>query len=144
MYSARSDAALPAPGFPIRRSAGQRLFSVLPRLIAAVHVLHRLLMPRHPPCALYILTVSPQASCIRTHAGLLPIGRRSSRPPSEFSLAFVQFSSIIEDGRRVIPAPRSLRTEQCEGQALEELLAQLKFGRRFRNGGRQLWPGAGL
>jgi hypothetical protein len=32
------------------------------------------------------------------------------------SLAFVQFSSIIEDGRRVIPAPRSLRTEQCDGR----------------------------
>ena len=32
------------------------------------------------------------------------------------SLAIVQFSSISEDGRRVIPAPRSLRTEQCAGQ----------------------------
>ena len=31
-------------------------------------------------------------------------------------LAIVQFSSISEDGRRVIPAPRSLRTEQCAGQ----------------------------
>ena len=31
-------------------------------------------------------------------------------------LAFVQFSSISEDGRRVIPAPRSLRTEQRSGQ----------------------------
>src|SRR4051812_13342572 len=57
MYSGRDDAALPAPGFPIRKSAGQRLFSTSPRLIAAVHVLHRLLVPRHPPCALTILTV---------------------------------------------------------------------------------------
>ena len=31
-------------------------------------------------------------------------------------LAIVQFSSISEDGRRVIPAPRSLRTEQRSGQ----------------------------
>src|SRR4051794_39527418 len=58
MYSSPDDAALPAPGFPIRKSAGQRLFSASPRLIAAVHVLHRLLVPRHPPCALTILTVS--------------------------------------------------------------------------------------
>src|SRR4029078_5517649 len=58
MYSLTNDAALPAPGFPIRRSAGQRLFSASPRLIAAVHVLLRLLVPRHPPCALTILTVS--------------------------------------------------------------------------------------
>jgi hypothetical protein len=57
MYSPCGDAALPAPGFPIRKSAGQRLFSASPRLIAAVHVLHRLLVPRHPPCALTILTV---------------------------------------------------------------------------------------
>jgi hypothetical protein len=58
MYSVLGNAALPALGFPIRRSAGQRLFSASPRLIAAVHVLRRLLVPRHPPCALSILTVS--------------------------------------------------------------------------------------
>src|SRR5512133_1003043 len=58
MYSGLGDAALPAPGFPIRRSTGQRLFSASPWLIAAVHVLLRLLVPRHPPCALTILTVS--------------------------------------------------------------------------------------
>src|ERR671937_3233533 len=57
MGSARDDAALPAPGYPIRESAGQRPFSASPRLIAAVHALLRLLMPRHPPCALSILTV---------------------------------------------------------------------------------------
>src|SRR5215216_3249658 len=57
MYSARDDTALPVPGFPIRASAGQSLFSSSPRLIAAVHALPRLLMPRHPPCALTILTV---------------------------------------------------------------------------------------
>src|SRR5882762_6250425 len=57
MCSTGGDAALPAPGFPIRVSAGQRLFSASPRLIAAVHALHRLLVPRHPPCALNILTL---------------------------------------------------------------------------------------
>src|SRR5947208_10009117 len=57
MCSTRDDAALPAPGCPIRESAGQRPFSASPRLIAAVHALLRLLMPRHPPCALLILTV---------------------------------------------------------------------------------------
>src|SRR3712207_4591684 len=57
MYSAWGNAALPALGFPIRASADHRLFSAYPRLIAAVHALHRLLVPRHPPCALPILTV---------------------------------------------------------------------------------------
>src|ERR687886_921218 len=55
--SACGNAVLPALGFPIRESAGHRLFSASPRLIAAVHALHRLLVPRHPPCALPILTV---------------------------------------------------------------------------------------
>src|SRR5687767_3008823 len=57
MYSACGNAALPALGFPIRESADHRLFSAYPRLIAAVHALHRLQVPRHPPCALHILTV---------------------------------------------------------------------------------------
>src|SRR5271167_5170168 len=57
MCSAGDNAALPALGFPIRESTGQRLFSASPWLIAAVHALHRLLVPRHPPCALTILTV---------------------------------------------------------------------------------------
>src|SRR5215218_6500176 len=57
MYSACGSAALPALGFPIRESADHRLFSAYPRLIAAVHALHRLQVPRHPPCALLILTV---------------------------------------------------------------------------------------
>ena len=56
IYSDRDDQTLLWPGFPIRKSAGRRLFSASPRLIAAVHVLHRLLVPRHPPCALSILT----------------------------------------------------------------------------------------
>src|SRR6266545_1738324 len=75
MYSVTNDAALPAPGFPIRRSAGQGLFSASPRLIAAVHVLLRLLVPRHPPCALTILTVSS----FRAEARSVLIRRRTRR-----------------------------------------------------------------
>src|SRR5690349_4194826 len=57
MCSAQDGVALPTSGFPIRASAGHWLFSASPRLIAAVHALLRLLVPRHPPCALTILTV---------------------------------------------------------------------------------------
>ena len=42
-------------GFPIRKSADIMLICSSPRLIAACHVLHRLLMPRHSPCALISL-----------------------------------------------------------------------------------------
>jgi hypothetical protein len=40
------------PGFPIRKSSDQSSVDSSPRHIAASHVLHRLPVPRHPPCAL--------------------------------------------------------------------------------------------
>ena len=46
------------PGFPIRKSTDQSLFSGSPWLIAATHVLLRLLLPRHPPCALCSLVTN--------------------------------------------------------------------------------------
>ncbi len=52
MYSDTGDTTSLVPGFPIRTSSDQRSVDSSPRLIAASHVLHRPLMPRHPPCAL--------------------------------------------------------------------------------------------
>ncbi len=43
-------------GFPHTDIPGSKTVCVSPRLIAACHVLHRLLVPRHPPCALSSLT----------------------------------------------------------------------------------------
>ena len=43
---------LTSTGFPIRTSPDQSLFSSSPKLFAAIHVLRRRLVPRHPPCAL--------------------------------------------------------------------------------------------
>ena len=43
-------------GFPIRRSTDQSSFTSSPWLIAGYNVLHRLLMPRHPPTALSSLS----------------------------------------------------------------------------------------
>ena len=57
MNWAHDDRALPRSGFPIRRSPDQSLLSGSPGLIAASHVLRRLLAPRHPPCALSSLTM---------------------------------------------------------------------------------------
>ena len=42
-------------GFPHSDIRGSKLICSSPRLFAACHVLHRLLMPRHSPCALYSL-----------------------------------------------------------------------------------------
>ena len=81
MCSGGDTRALPRVGFPIRKSAGQRLFSTSPRLIAAVHVLHRLLTPRHPPRALRILTIE-HTYCRYAVFKVRPLTRRGagSRP----------------------------------------------------------------
>ena len=44
-------------GFPHSEISGSMLICSSPKLIAACHVLHRLLMPRHSPCALISLTI---------------------------------------------------------------------------------------
>ena len=45
-------------GFPHSEICGSMDICSLPQLIAAYHVFHRLLVPRHPPCALLRLTSS--------------------------------------------------------------------------------------
>src|SRR5450759_4508861 len=117
MCSARDNAALPALGFPIRASAGHWLFSASPRLIAAVHALHRLLVPRHPPCALTILTV------------IWVMNLAGSYPVIPVTLATVQFS---RSAKRCPPtAGRSLKTQQHAGCAddHEDACAPVRFGR---------------
>ena len=52
MYSVPGDTTSLVPGFPIRKSSDPRSVGSSPRHIAASHVLHRLPVPRHPPCAL--------------------------------------------------------------------------------------------
>src|SRR6187431_3049809 len=52
MYSVTGDTTSLVPGFPIRTSSDQRSVDSSPRHNAASHVLHRLPVPRHPPCAL--------------------------------------------------------------------------------------------
>ena len=56
MYWVTVVGASPPTGFPIRKSPDLCLLSGSPELIAASHVLHRLLAPRHPPRALLSLT----------------------------------------------------------------------------------------
>lgn len=66
-------------GSPIRTSSDQRSVGSSPRLIAASYVLHRLLVPRHPPCALNNLATQLQQPPHNPSAPLrspAPQGRR--------------------------------------------------------------------
>ena len=56
-------------GFPHSDIRGSMAICASPRLFAACHVLRRLLMPRHSPCALFRLTFS---RIIGLHKNLLP------------------------------------------------------------------------
>ena len=54
---------LPA-GFPHSDICGSRIICISPQLFAAYHVFLRLLVPRHPPCALIRLTFCSSALAI--------------------------------------------------------------------------------
>ena len=57
-------------GCPIRKSQDQSLFDSSPGLIAACHVLHRLITPRHPPCTLSsLITIIIDPAPRRKEAG---------------------------------------------------------------------------
>src|SRR5437588_7297895 len=58
MCSGRGDWLLRQTGFPIRKSPDQCLVADFPGLIAGSNVLLRLLVPRHPPCALINLATT--------------------------------------------------------------------------------------
>lgn len=64
-------------GFPIRKSSDLSSVDSSPRLIAASYVLHRLLVPRHPPCALHNLATKMLASTVQFSR----YGRTQPTPP---------------------------------------------------------------
>jgi hypothetical protein len=51
-YSDMDDTALSVPGCPIRESPGPSLLAASRSSFVACYALHRLSVPRHPPCAL--------------------------------------------------------------------------------------------
>jgi len=74
-------------GFPIRKSWSQRPVIDSTRLIADSHVLLRLPMPRHPPCALVNLTTNSQAMSFisisrKTMKGFFEIKEIATRTPT--------------------------------------------------------------
>ena len=65
MRSDEGDTPRRVPGYPIRTPSDHSSVGSSPRLIAASNVLHRLLVPRHPPCALTNLTTKMLASTVQ-------------------------------------------------------------------------------
>jgi hypothetical protein len=79
-------------GFPHSEISGSKPACGSPKLIAACHVFHRRLLPRHPPCALSSLTTK-----FTQHTG---------RHPTAGELAFRRFAF----GFRPSNTPKKLRS----------------------------------
>ena len=72
MDSGPGRAGTTPPGFPHSETCGSRAVCASPQLIAACHVLRRLPVPRHPPCALTIFSSMASYVHIRCARGLRP------------------------------------------------------------------------
>src|SRR3954452_19216842 len=70
------------PGFPIRKSSNHSSVASSPRLIAGSYVLHRLLVPRHPPCALKNLTTDTKDA--RVHYAVLKLRTEPATEPGAY------------------------------------------------------------
>src|SRR3954453_73248 len=79
-------------GFPIRKSPDHSSVANFPGLIAGSYVLHRLLVPRHPPCALSSLSCYKDA---RVHCVVLKI---RAVPPLKFPLAWPSSGRAVRGG----------------------------------------------
>ena len=82
MYSARSCTDITRCGFPHSDIHGSTLACSSPWLFAASHVLHRLLVPRHPPNALNSLTTKPFGSRVFPLATRRQLAKARASPSS--------------------------------------------------------------
>ncbi len=71
-------------GFPHSEISGSTPVCGFPKLIAACHVLHRLSLPRHPPCALSSLTIE-----------LTPRRRRAFARPAPLLRVFYAYIRLV-------------------------------------------------
>ena len=81
MHSTGGDTTQLVPGFPIRTPWDHSSVDSSPRPIAASHVLHRLLVPRHPPYALSNLTTQNKmlASTVQFSTNTQPTPHTTTR-----------------------------------------------------------------
>ena len=84
-------------GFPIRKSPDQCLVADFPGLIAGSNVLLRLLVPRHPPCALINLATTIDA---RVHCAVLKIRAVPVRTPPHPRRG----GPVLRDGSTPVPS----------------------------------------
>ena len=106
------------PGFPIRTPWDHSSVDSSPRPIAASHVLHRLLVPRHPPNALSNLTTKMLASTMQFSTNTHPHPNTRHQTPRTTPPPGTQFKAGMTHRRdapeQTTPPQQacSLRTQQ--------------------------------
>ena len=98
------------PGYPIRKSSDHSSVDSSPRHIAASHVLHRLLVPRHPPCALTNLATKMLASTVQFSKNGRPQPTPQTHPPGQ----------SLEEPVRTAANPRTSPTGETRGSMATE------------------------
>ena len=108
-------------GFPHSEIPGSKPACGSPRLIAACHVLHRLLLPRHPPCALSSLTTKftqHTREAFRFSAISLQLKPTRTRRLNSMGLLILLLARLLQLRRfTVLPSqgqPRDLETGNSE------------------------------
>ena len=100
-------------GFPHSDISGSSLVSSSPKLFAAYHVLHRLLAPRHPPCALRSLTFA------------LSLAPASLETDAQTLLSLLLFDFQRPDGQLALPG-RTRALLPVEHNGIEPLTSALQ------------------
>jgi hypothetical protein len=83
-------------GFPHSEIFGSKPIPGSPKLIAGYRVLHRLLLPRHPPNALIALDLTRKKKDPH-RCGVLPVPRQDRQASSKISMQLFPPSSAEED-----------------------------------------------
>src|SRR4051812_30867351 len=99
---------LPKEGLPHSDIRGSTIARISPRLFAACHVLHRLLVPRHPPNALISLAITthrPHAGPNRAYAQAMPT--TASHYSRNRPLAWTNFQPIPDSPVKEHSTPNS-------------------------------------
>jgi hypothetical protein len=98
MYSAGSRVDFIHAGFPIRRSTDRRLLTAPRRLTQFCHVLHRLLVPRHPPNALTSLTTETMIAPGSSLGGVSAAGEGRARcVPAIGQVRYLSLFAVFEE-----------------------------------------------
>ena len=131
-------------GSPIRTSSDQRSVDSSPRLIAASYVLHRLLVPRHPPCALNNLATQKSHPSTPGRTSMSGPTQTPSLQSQKMLASTVQFSTYDQTPshrpRRTHHAPKSNPAGQMVVREPERPRHELAVARSLRTQQRAYEP----